>query len=82
MTSRAGEAGQDRPTKISFVYSSPAAPAAIRTMKRNFTDALRLPLGEYITLETERHRARFTGPEAAATRARLAARGDRIRSQR
>jgi 2-(1,2-epoxy-1,2-dihydrophenyl)acetyl-CoA isomerase len=57
-------------------------PAAIRTMKRNFTDALRLPLGEYITLETERHRARFTGPEAAATRARLAAQGDRIRSQR
>ncbi|MFZ0382714.1 MAG: EthD family reductase [Solirubrobacteraceae bacterium] len=28
MTSRAGEAGQDRPTKISFVYSNPTDPAA------------------------------------------------------
>jgi uncharacterized protein (TIGR02118 family) len=28
MTSRAGEAGQDKPTKISFVYSNPADPAA------------------------------------------------------
>jgi 2-(1,2-epoxy-1,2-dihydrophenyl)acetyl-CoA isomerase len=56
-------------------------PVAIRTMKRNFADATRLPLGEYITVETERHRARFIGPEAAATRTRLAAQGDRIRSQ-
>jgi len=56
-------------------------PAAVRTMKRNFADSLRLPLDEYITVETERHRARFLGPEGAATRARLAARGDRIRSQ-
>jgi uncharacterized protein (TIGR02118 family) len=31
MTSRAGEAGQDRPTKISFVYSNPADPAAFET---------------------------------------------------
>ena len=28
MTSRDGEAGQDKPTKISFVYSNPADPAA------------------------------------------------------
>jgi uncharacterized protein (TIGR02118 family) len=28
MTARAGEAGQDNPTKISFVYSNPADPAA------------------------------------------------------
>jgi 2-(1,2-epoxy-1,2-dihydrophenyl)acetyl-CoA isomerase len=56
-------------------------PAAIRAMKRNFTDALRLPLGEYISVETQRHRARFSGPEAAVTRARLAAQGDRIRSR-
>jgi 2-(1,2-epoxy-1,2-dihydrophenyl)acetyl-CoA isomerase len=56
-------------------------PAAIRTTKRNFTDALRLPLGEFIDVETQRHRARFTGPEGAATRARLAAQGNRIRSQ-
>ena len=28
MTSTADEAGQDRPTKISFVYSNPADPAA------------------------------------------------------
>jgi hypothetical protein len=28
MTSRAGEAGHDGPTKISFVYSNPTDPAA------------------------------------------------------
>ncbi len=28
MTSRAGEAEQDKPTKISFVYSNPTDPAA------------------------------------------------------
>jgi hypothetical protein len=28
MTSRAGEAGQDKPTKISFIYSNPTDPAA------------------------------------------------------
>ena len=28
MTSTAGEAGQDKPTKITFVYSNPADPAA------------------------------------------------------
>jgi 2-(1,2-epoxy-1,2-dihydrophenyl)acetyl-CoA isomerase len=56
-------------------------PVAARTMKRNFADALRLPLEDYIAVESERHRARFTGPEADATRARLAAQGDRIRSQ-
>ncbi len=28
MTSSAGEAGQDKPTKISFVYSNPTDPAA------------------------------------------------------
>ena len=28
MTSRTGEAGQDKPTKISFVYSNPTDPAA------------------------------------------------------
>ena len=29
MTSTAGEAGQDKPTKISFVYSNPTDPAAL-----------------------------------------------------
>jgi hypothetical protein len=28
MSSRAGEAGQDKPTKITFVYSNPTDPAA------------------------------------------------------
>jgi uncharacterized protein (TIGR02118 family) len=31
MTSTAGEAGQDKPTKISFVYSNPADPAAFES---------------------------------------------------
>ena len=49
--------------------------AAIRTLKANFVDAGRLGLRDYVDVETPRHQAFFTGEAAAATSARLAARG-------
>jgi 2-(1,2-epoxy-1,2-dihydrophenyl)acetyl-CoA isomerase len=50
-------------------------PEALRGIKQNFLDAMRLPLGEFIEVEGARHRAWFEGENAAATLASLEAHG-------
>jgi 2-(1,2-epoxy-1,2-dihydrophenyl)acetyl-CoA isomerase len=55
-------------------------PEAIRTLKANFLDAERLPLREYIDIETERHQAPFRGADAGAAHERLAEQGARVSS--
>jgi 2-(1,2-epoxy-1,2-dihydrophenyl)acetyl-CoA isomerase len=52
---------------------------ALRLLKQNLLDAERLPLGEYLDIETDRHQGLFRGDAANRTRARLAAQAARIR---
>ena len=52
---------------------------ALRLMKQNLLDAERLPLGEYLDLETGRHQQLFRGDTSTGTRGRLAGRAARIR---
>lgn len=40
-----------------------SAPDALRALKSNYVEAERMPLGSYITLETERHLALFDSPD-------------------
>jgi 2-(1,2-epoxy-1,2-dihydrophenyl)acetyl-CoA isomerase len=49
-----------------------AAPIALRTLKRNFLDAEKMPLAEYVQIESERHLAMFrTEDTKEAFRARV-----------
>jgi 2-(1,2-epoxy-1,2-dihydrophenyl)acetyl-CoA isomerase len=52
---------------------------ALRLLKQNLLDGERLPLGEYLDLETARHQSLFRGDALAATRNRLAAQAAKIR---
>jgi 2-(1,2-epoxy-1,2-dihydrophenyl)acetyl-CoA isomerase len=50
----------------------------LRLLKQNLLDADRLPLAEYLPLETGRHQDQFRGDALAETRSRLAAQAARI----
>lgn len=52
---------------------------ALRLLKQNLLDAERLPLGEYLDVETARHQELFRGDALIRTRTRLAAQAARIR---
>lgn len=54
---------------------------AVRGMKANFVDAARLPLDDYIDIETQRHQAPFRGAAGRASMARPAEQGQRIRTE-
>jgi 2-(1,2-epoxy-1,2-dihydrophenyl)acetyl-CoA isomerase len=53
---------------------------ALRTVKANLLDAERLPLRDYIDIETTRHMAEFSGEAAEDTYGRLHARSRALRS--
>jgi 2-(1,2-epoxy-1,2-dihydrophenyl)acetyl-CoA isomerase len=56
-----------------------AAPLALRTLKRNFLDAEKMPLAEYVRVETERHLPMFrTHDTMEAFRARVEKRKPRF----
>lgn len=52
---------------------------ALRGLKQNLLDAERLPLGEYLDIETDRHQELFRGEAFIHTRGRLAAQAASIR---
>jgi 2-(1,2-epoxy-1,2-dihydrophenyl)acetyl-CoA isomerase len=54
---------------------------ALRLLKQNLLDAERLPLGEYLDIETDRHQELFRGDAFIRTRARLAAQAASIRGE-
>ncbi|MFT3866537.1 MAG: enoyl-CoA hydratase-related protein [Solirubrobacterales bacterium] len=54
---------------------------ALRDIKANLVDAGRLPLGEYVDAEAERHLSRFTGAAGQDTMRRFAARNRSLGSK-
>lgn len=59
-----------------------AAPIALRTLKRNFLDAEKMPLAEYVRVETERHLPMFrTHDTQEAFAARVEKRKPRFRGE-
>jgi 2-(1,2-epoxy-1,2-dihydrophenyl)acetyl-CoA isomerase len=55
-------------------------PRAIRDLKRNFLDAERLPLGEYVEVEAVRQLERFSGESRVATLEHFTAHHARLRN--
>lgn len=55
---------------------------ALRLLKQNLLDAERLPLAEYLDVETGRHQELFRGDALIRTRTRLAAQAERLARQR